>query len=199
MRIFGTQQEVRELPSAVQSRNDVPLDVEPSDTLVEIYQQHGADLCRFAHHKLGGDWHRAEDLLQEAMLRAWLQMRDRPERELRARPWLKTVIKNLAIDEFRSYTSRVESVTGIEADDRETTDHAHSVLAELIVREAMRDLSENHRQILQRVHLLDLSTRTVAEQLGIPSGTVKSRSYHAMRALKSALTTRGVTRDTALA
>ncbi|MEU3700001.1 sigma-70 family RNA polymerase sigma factor [Streptomyces griseoviridis] len=166
--------------------------------MAEIYQQHGADMRRFAHHKLGGDWHRAEDLLQEAMLRAWLQMRDKPERELRVRPWLKTVIKNLAIDEFRSHGSRFEAVTDVETDGREATDHTRSVLAELVVRDAMRDLSENHRQILQRVYLLDLSTRAVAEELGIPSGTVKSRCYHAVRALKSALMTRGVTRDTAL-
>ncbi|WP_217145759.1 sigma-70 family RNA polymerase sigma factor [Streptomyces sp. AC627_RSS907] len=173
-------------------------DVEPSEALAEIYQQHAADLRRFAHHKLGGDWHRAEDLLQEAMLRAWLQLRNKPDRELRVRPWLKTVIKNLAIDEFRSHGSRCEAVTDIETDDEEATDPTRSVLAEIIVREAMRDLSENHRQILQRVYLLDLSTRTVAAELGIPSGTVKSRSYHAVRALKSALMTRGVTRDMAL-
>ncbi len=173
-------------------------EAESYETLVDIYRQHGADLRRFAHHKLGGDWHRAEDLLQEAILRAWLQMRDKPERELRVRPWLKTVIKNLAIDEFRSNGSRFEAVTDVEAGDKEATDHTRSVLAELVIRDAMRDLSENHRQILQRVYLLDLSTRAVAEDLGIPSGTVKSRSYHAVRALKSALATRGVTREMAL-
>ncbi|MFJ9037205.1 sigma-70 family RNA polymerase sigma factor [Streptomyces sp. NPDC102406] len=166
--------------------------------MVDIYQQHGAALRRFAHHKLGGDWHRAEDLLQEAMLRAWLQMRDKPERELRVRPWLKTVIKNLAVDEFRSHGSRFETLTDVEADDKAVADHTRSVLVDLIVREAMGDLTENHRQILQHVYLLDRSTRAVAEELGIPSGTVKSRSHLAVKALRSALMTRGVTRDMAL-
>ncbi|MEU7467555.1 sigma-70 family RNA polymerase sigma factor [Streptomyces sp. NPDC044984] len=190
-------EEVRELLSDV-SQDETSVDAESSETIVEIYQKHGADLRRFAHHKLGGDWHRAEDLLQEAMLRAWLQMRKMPERELRVKPWLKTVIKNLAIDDFRAHGSRVEAATDVEADDKEATDHTRSVLTELIVRDAMRDLSDNHRQILQRVYFLDLSTTTVAEELGIPSGTVKSRSYHAVRALRSALVNRGVTRDMAV-
>ncbi|MBT2413306.1 sigma-70 family RNA polymerase sigma factor [Streptomyces sp. ISL-12] len=191
-------EEVRELPSEKKSEDDATFDVESSDTIVGMYQQHGADLRRFAHHKLGGDWHRAEDLLQEAMLRAWLQLRRRPERELRVKPWLKTVIKNLAIDEFRSHGSRFEAAADVETDDHEATDHTRSVLTELIIRDAMRDLSDNHRQILQRVYILDLSISTVAEELGIPSGTVKSRSYHAVRALRSALVTRGVTRDMAV-
>ncbi|UUU35853.1 hypothetical protein JIX56_41810 [Streptomyces sp. CA-210063] len=37
----------------------------------ELYEHHGKDLLRFASRLLGGDWHQAEDIVQEAATRAW--------------------------------------------------------------------------------------------------------------------------------
>ena len=54
----------------------------------------------------------------------------------------------------------------------------------LQVEEALRRLSEPHRQVLVEVHLRDRSAADVAAQLGIPEGTVRSRVYYGLKALK---------------
>jgi RNA polymerase sigma-70 factor, ECF subfamily len=72
-------------------------------------------------------------------------------------------------------------------------DHADRVVASVIVLEAMDDLSEDHRGVLQELYFHGRSLAEAATALGIPAGTVKSRSYYALRALRERLTeTEGV-------
>ncbi|WP_344165058.1 sigma factor-like helix-turn-helix DNA-binding protein [Kribbella yunnanensis] len=52
---------------------------------------------------------------------------------------------------------------------------------------ALRRISSAHRESVTRVHLLDRPVEEVAEAIGIPIGTVRSRTHHGIRALRSAL------------
>jgi len=61
------------------------------------------------------------------------------------------------------------------------------------VREALADLTLQHREILVHVEFLDRSVARTAKTLGIPTGTVKSRTHLALRALRAALAKRGYT------
>ncbi|GAB3971260.1 sigma-70 family RNA polymerase sigma factor [Streptomyces sparsus] len=170
-----------------------------SDTFVRaLYEQHGPLLLRFATRLLGGDWHRAEDVVQEAAVRAW-----RNEERFGAapdglRPWLFTVVRNLVIDDHRARQARpVErhpahfalSATGPEA---EAVDLVERALTAQVVAEALRDLTDQQREILAHTYFLGHSVAQVSQALGIPGGTVKSRTFYAMRALRTALATRGV-------
>ncbi len=67
------------------------------------------------------------------------------------------------------------------------------LLREIVVTDAMMSLSPAHRQVLTETFLLDRSVQEAAETIGVPVGTVKSRVYYAMRALRVALEERGVT------
>jgi RNA polymerase sigma-70 factor (ECF subfamily) len=60
-----------------------------------------------------------------------------------------------------------------------------------VVLEALRDLNEQQRTVIQLMYYLECSVAQAAEHLGIPSGTVKSRAFYAMRALRKALEERG--------
>ena len=62
----------------------------------------------------------------------------------------------------------------------------------LAVRDAMQSLSPAHRQILELFYGQDRKQTEIAELLGLPLGTVKTRSYYALRALKLALQERGI-------
>src|SRR5512135_1939618 len=65
-----------------------------------LYAEHGGALLRYALHLTGGDRQRAEDLVQETIVRAWRHpeaLADRP-----ARPWLFAVARNLAVDSYRA-------------------------------------------------------------------------------------------------
>jgi RNA polymerase sigma-70 factor (ECF subfamily) len=67
------------------------------------------------------------------------------------------------------------------------------LLRQVVVSDALDSLSPAHREILNETVLRDRSVNDAAETLGIPVGTVKSRAYYALRALRVALEERGVT------
>jgi len=71
-------------------------------------------------------------------------------------------------------------------------DAAEDLLRKVIVSEALQALSAAHREVLNETILRDRTVNEAAEVLGIPVGTVKSRVYYAVRALRLVLAERGV-------
>ncbi|WP_455430625.1 sigma factor-like helix-turn-helix DNA-binding protein [Paractinoplanes durhamensis] len=65
-------------------------------------------------------------------------------------------------------------------------DHADRVVNSMVVVDALSTLSDEHRAVLEQVYLRGSTVSEAAEVLGIPPGTVKSRSYYALRALREA-------------
>ncbi|MFG2116064.1 sigma-70 family RNA polymerase sigma factor [Streptomyces sp. NPDC048718] len=152
--------------------------------LAALQHEHGPALLAFLLKLAHGDRQRAEDLVQETLLRAWLHPEAFDSSYASMRPWLFTVARRLAIDARRSRLSRpteigdaVLSVTADPAGCTETHDAA------LDVRAAVRGLSPEHRAVLVRLYFDGLTVREAADDLGIPAGTVKSRSHYALRQL----------------
>src|SRR5229473_6305550 len=71
-----------------------------------LYAEHGPALLRLATTLTGGDRGRAEDLVQETMLRAWTHRDDLDIRHRSPQPWLITVARHLAVDAHRARRSR---------------------------------------------------------------------------------------------
>ena len=71
-------------------------------------------------------------------------------------------------------------------------DEADRVLESWAVADALRDLRPEHRQVLVQTYYLGRSVAEAASELGIPGGTVKSRTFYALKALKLALEERGL-------
>lgn len=65
-------------------------------------------------------------------------------------------------------------------------DDFDKLLVSLTVRDALDSLTDQHRQVLELSYRGDLTQAEMAEQLRVPLGTVKSRSYHALRSFKRA-------------
>ncbi|AGK75706.1 sigma-70 family RNA polymerase sigma factor [Streptomyces microflavus] len=158
-----------------------------------VYDKHGIVLLRVATGLLRGDTHRAQDLVQEAVLRAWrhADILD-PEAE-GIRPWLVTVLRNLVIDSLRARQARPPETVDTVLDEMPGPEHVERYLTGKVVREALGDLSLQHRELLVHIQYLDLSVAQTAHALGIPSGTVKSRTHLALKALRQALLKRGYT------
>jgi RNA polymerase sigma-70 factor (ECF subfamily) len=158
-----------------------------------LYAEHGTLLLRYAARLLGGDWHRAEDILQEAALRAWKHALALGLDVAEARPWMFTVIKNLVIDHRRARTIRPPENVALDTlhNATATDDNVERLLTSHLVTDALDDLTEQHREIIRLMYYLECSVAQVADHLSIPPGTAKSRSYYALRALKKALTARG--------
>jgi RNA polymerase sigma-70 factor (ECF subfamily) len=71
-------------------------------------------------------------------------------------------------------------------------DTSDELLRKVLVAEALESLSPAHREVLNETILRDRTVNQAAEILGIPVGTVKSRVYYALRALRLVLDERGV-------
>jgi RNA polymerase sigma-70 factor, ECF subfamily len=144
-------------------------------------------LHRYVARLLGPQAPHAEDVVQEALLRAW-QHRDTLDwRERPIRQWLFRIARNIVIDEWRK--DRMVPV-GLAADvfpDRTGGDPADVVPDRLLLLAGMRSIPAGHREILGHVHLMGRSGDDVAGRLRIPAGTVKSRTHGAVRALRRAL------------
>ncbi|MGW5333123.1 sigma-70 family RNA polymerase sigma factor [Streptomyces bauhiniae] len=158
-----------------------------------VYDKHGAYLLRFATGLLLGDMHRAQDVVQEAVLRAWRHAAQLDPEAEGVRPWLITVIRNLVIDGHRARQARPPETGDAVLNDLPGPEHVERSLNKKIVREAIGDLTPQHREILLHVQYLDRSITQTAELLGIPAGTVKSRTHLALKSLREALLKRGYT------
>jgi RNA polymerase sigma-70 factor (ECF subfamily) len=157
-----------------------------------LYSEHAAALWAFVVPLVGGDQVRAQDVVQETMLRAWRQPDVLDQARGSVRPWLFTVARRIVVDEWRRHrTDRdVPLDTGPEIGEDDRTD---AVLDTWIVGEALSRLSPDHRAVLQQCYYLGRTTADAAAVLGIPEGTVKSRAHYALRALRLALQEMGVT------
>ncbi len=157
-----------------------------------LYDCHGSALLQFAARRLEGDWHRAEDALQELAIRAWHHADEIDQTAEAMRPWLFTVLRNLVIDGHRARRSRPPEMADPELGHFPVPDGVDRVLTSHVLTEALRDLRPSQREVLLHVHYLGRSVSQTAAVLGVPAGTVKSRTFYAARALRQALTDRGV-------
>jgi RNA polymerase sigma-70 factor, ECF subfamily len=131
----------------------------------------------------------AEELVQETFVRLWRNAgRFDPERG-RAATFIFTIARRLAIDLWRRPSSRPVLPQPVPEPNDEQVDR---MLVGLEVREAMNALSEAHRQILELSYRQQLKQTEIAERLGVPLGTVKTRSHHALRSLRAQLEQRGI-------
>ena len=148
-----------------------------------LYEEHGYALLAYAT-RITGDRAAAEDVLQETLLRAWKKSAALSETEGSVRAWLFTVARNIMTDRFRAKASRPAEQAETAAAVPVAGDHAPRVVDSMLAYQALETLSAEHRDVLVELYLRGRSVTETAEALGIPPGTVKSRSHHALRKLR---------------
>ncbi|WP_432827574.1 sigma-70 family RNA polymerase sigma factor [Dactylosporangium sp. CA-092794] len=164
----------------------------PDEVFQRLYDQHGTAILNHLVRLTHGDWHRAEDILQETLVRAWRHPEARSANGEWSRAWLLTVARRIAIDHVRASMSRPSELGDDRLDERRSVDDGVDRLVDKTeVRMALADLPDRLRDVLIEVYYRDLSGAEAAESLGVPVGTVKSRTYYALRALREALIERG--------
>jgi RNA polymerase sigma-70 factor (ECF subfamily) len=162
-----------------------------AELLRAIHDAHGPALLRFAL-RLTGDYTFAQDVVQEAMLRAWKKPAILEQSDESARAWLFTVVRNIVIDDRRTARHAREILTA-DLPDAGTPDGADALLDSWVLSDALASLSLEHRTAVVSAYYLGLSIAEIARRNGLPEGTVKSRLHYALRAMKIALQERGVT------
>ena len=161
----------------------------------ELYSEHAGALWRYAM-RLTGDRARAEDVVQETLLRAWQHPHAFDDSGRSPRAWLFRVARNIIIDERRSvrFRSEVRSPDGSDEFEQGGPDEVDAALDRLLIADALTHLSPEHRAVIHRSHYLGLTIAQIADDLQIPEGTVKSRLHYALHALRRTLQKMGVTR-----
>ncbi|WP_269453237.1 sigma-70 family RNA polymerase sigma factor [Yinghuangia sp. ASG 101] len=160
-----------------------------------LYLEHAGPLLGYTLRLTSGDRLWAEDVVQETLLRAWRNPDALDPSRGPVRGWLCTVARNLVIDGGRARRARPPE-TGdaplLAVADERAEDEFDRALLSWEVAEALGALTPEHRAVLLETYYRGRSVAEAAKVLGVPEGTVKSRTYYALRALRVALEERGL-------
>ena len=158
-----------------------------------VHDEHAAELWHFCLRLTNYDRVRAQDVVQETLLRAWRHRTILESSPPAVRSWLHTVARNLVIDEWRSHRAHPEVSVADVPDDGGEPDRSDELLLSWVVAEALTRLSPEHRTVLLECYYRGRTVAEAARRIGVPEGTVKSRTHYALRALRLALEEMGVT------
>jgi RNA polymerase sigma-70 factor (ECF subfamily) len=164
---------------------------DPTALMQQLHAEHATALWGFCLH-LTSDPVRAEDVAQETLLRAWQHYDRLDESRGSVRSWLFTVARNIVIDEWRSKRYQNEKYVDQVPEHGDPVDQTDTLLQAWVVAEAVTQLSPDHRAVLLECYYRGRSVADAARRLGVPEGTVKSRTHYALRALRLALEEMGV-------
>lgn len=149
----------------------------------EAYAAHASELYGFAVRSLR-DPGLAEEAVQETFLRAWRAGARFDPQIGSLRTWLFAIMRNVVIDLERARAVRPRvAEAGVES----YVEPIDDALRAWQVEEAMRRIGEQHRYVLVETYYRGRPYAEVAADLGIPEGTVKSRVYYGLRALRVVL------------
>jgi RNA polymerase sigma-70 factor (ECF subfamily) len=156
------------------------------------YEAHGPILLNYLARLTNGNRAMAEDILQETLMRAWNHPEARTADGEWSRGWLFTVARRIAIDHIRAAGGRPTELLDVHADDRfAATDVFDRLIDSREIREAVARLPERLRSTLIEVYFQQHSVAEAAKNLSVPEGTIKSRTFYALRALHDDLVSRG--------
>lgn len=148
--------------------------------LESLYREHGEALLRYLRRRGGGA--PAEDLLQETFVQA-LRAVDRLAAAASPRAWLFAIARNVAATAWRRHRPTAPLPADVPTREAPTDPRIERM------RQAIAGLPDGHREVIELRLAHDLSYEEIAETLGIPLGTVRSRLHHAMARLRRSVDT----------
>ncbi len=165
-------------------------ELDDDDALRQAYAAHGPELFRFALRALGDRGH-AEDVVQEAFVRAWRGRVGFDPSLASLRVWLFAIARNVVADHMRREQSRpkvreLNPVGGAEIAAAQP-DASERLVRGWVVDEALGRIGTDHRHAIVETYLRDRPYAEVAQELGIPVPTLRTRVFYALRAMRAAM------------
>lgn len=156
------------------------------DAFGDLYQRYARAVLGLAIRRLG-DRGRAEDAVQEAFTSIWRAARTYRSERGPVAPWLYAVARNAIADRGRARTEPPAEPTDTPSDEAGPADRAERSWVAYRVHRALEDLPETERTVLELAYWSGLSQSEIADFLGIPLGTVKTRTRSGLHRLADAL------------
>jgi RNA polymerase sigma-70 factor, ECF subfamily len=146
------------------------VDRRDSDLLRALNDKHAHALSFYVVRLNGGDRVKAQDIVQETMLRAWRNRAVLEQTGGSQRGWLFAVARHIVIDEWRATRGHPELVTD-QISEQQVEDTAQHTVDRQLVSAALRTLSTKHRQVLLECYYRGATVAEAAKTLGVPPGT----------------------------
>jgi RNA polymerase sigma-70 factor (ECF subfamily) len=159
---------------------------DPGTTWFRTVGRHEIDRAYRLAGFILGDAREAEDATQDALARAWRQ-RSSLRRLDAAQAWFDRILVNVCRDRLRRRRPRVRWAEMDEGLPSPGADPFAALLARDTVLRAMNGLPVDQRIVLVLRYWADLPVEAIADRLGVPAGTVKSRLHYALRTLRAVL------------
>jgi RNA polymerase sigma-70 factor (ECF subfamily) len=163
------------------------------EALRALYRAYAGELLGFALNALG-DRETAEEIVQETFTRAWRHAERYDPARGGVRTWLYQIARHAIIDARRRASARpAQASAGAAAAEETGGPSIEQAMLGWQVAAALERLSPEHRQVIRLAHMRGMSVREISEACGVPEGTVKSRTWYALRSLRLVLEEMGVT------
>jgi RNA polymerase sigma-70 factor (ECF subfamily) len=162
------------------------------ESLRRLYRAYAGELLGFALNALG-DRETAEEIVQETFTRAWRHAERYDPARGSVRTWLYQIARHAIIDARRRASARPQLAP--EGTDPAAEAGGPSIEQAMLgwqVASALARLSPEHRQVIRLAHVRGMSVREMADVCGVPEGTIKSRTWYALRSLRLVLEEMGV-------
>jgi RNA polymerase sigma-70 factor (ECF subfamily) len=157
--------------------------------VAQLYRRYGKRLYRFGVQQLGNEG-LAEEMVQETFVRLWRAAGRFDAEKSSVGTYLYVIARSVAAD-IRKRPSSRSLMPVDDIDLPPIPDDVDQILDSMVVREALDALGRGHADVIRLAHEEGLTQPQIAERLGLPLGTVKTRTFHGLRALRVALTERG--------
>jgi RNA polymerase sigma-70 factor (ECF subfamily) len=164
---------------------------ETGEAMRGLYRLYGGELYGFALNALG-DRGAAEEIVQEVFLRAWRHAGRYDPARAGVRTWLYQITRHAIIDARRRASVRPALAQHEPAAEVAGGGSLEQAMLGWQVAAALERLSPEHRQMIRMAQFRGLTMREIAEHTGLPLGTVKSRTWYALRSLRLVLEEMGV-------
>jgi RNA polymerase sigma-70 factor (ECF subfamily) len=152
----------------------------------ELYRRYSRAVLGLALRRLG-DRGRAEDAAQDAFVAIWRSARTYDPNRGRGAPWLYAVARNAITDGLRRTPEPAAEVPDGPGGDPDPSERAESSWTAWQVHRALEVLPDHERPVIELAYWRGLSQSEISEYLGIPLGTVKTRTRSALARLADAL------------